>query len=70
MVTTRNMYWSNPEKFDLAKMRADAHKASRGDQFNKPQDVIIHYHSHEAPCVATDYDDKHEYFPAVNGEEK
>jgi hypothetical protein len=69
---TRNMYWSDPAKFDLAKMRADAYKTSRGDQFNEPQDVIIHHHHLEVPCKYPEIKDelKHEYFAAVIGEEK
>lgn len=69
-MTQRNMYWPDAEKFDLAKMREQAYKYSRGDQFNPPQTVVIHHHSHEAPCVADGYDDKHETFAAVIGEEK
>jgi len=73
-LTTRNMYYGDPEKFDLAKMRADAYRYSRGDQFNEPQTVIIHYHNHEKPCSfeanADSTKDKHEVFAAVIGEEK
>lgn len=65
----RNMYYADPEKFDLSKMRAEAGRISRGDQFNEPRTVVIHYHSHEKPCVATNYEDKHETFAAVIGEE-
>ena len=66
------MYYGDPAKFDLAKMRVDAHRISRGDQHNEPADVVIHYHSHEVPCNYPEVKNghKHEYYAAVIGEEK
>ncbi len=46
----RNMYYSNSSSFDLSKMRADAARLARGDQFNKPTNVNIHFHAHGALC--------------------
>jgi hypothetical protein len=71
-VITKNMYYSDPQKFDLSKMRGEAVRASLGDQHNEPRNAVIHYHSYEVPC---NYPDKpaeteHEFTAAVFGEEK
>lgn len=50
MISTRNMYYGDPEKFDLQKMRADAHRYSVGDKHNDPQNVIVHHHVKESRC--------------------
>ena len=69
----RHMYYSDPEKFDLSKMRTDAYKVAQGDQFNQPQTVTIHYHAHEVPCKYPEGPHpavEHEVYAAVIGEDK
>jgi hypothetical protein len=64
-ISESHMYWGDPEKFDLAKMRADAGRASRGDISNEPRAVTIHKHLHGESCKGKD----HEHFaPVEKGE--
>lgn len=72
MKNLRNMYYGDPAKFDLSKMKADAYRFSQGDQHNEPRDVVIHHHAYEVPCnyPETTPNTPHEYYPAVFGEEK
>jgi len=53
------MYFHDAQKYDLQKMRADAHRHSIGDNHNNPQEVLIHHHKKEVPCT----DKQHESFP-------
>lgn len=59
MIPTRHMYYHDAEKFDLQKMRADAHRMSVGDSVNKPREVLIHHHKVEQKCENR----QHESFP-------
>lgn len=58
-MSKRDIYYHNPEKFDLQKMRADAHRMSVGDTLNKPREVLIHHHMREESCKNR----QHESFP-------
>jgi hypothetical protein len=49
-VSDKHMFWGDPAKFDLAKMRADATRAARGDATNKPRTVTIHMHAYGERC--------------------
>ena len=64
MTKTRNMYYSDPSKFDLSKMRADATRSSIGDAISPARDVVIHFHEHGQKCT----DKKHEEFKAQKDE--
>lgn len=63
--TVRNMYYHDPEKFDLQKMRDEAYKRAQGDKFNKPEVVVLHHHAKESRCGLLHVDvpeQKHEEF--------
>jgi hypothetical protein len=68
---TRNVYYTDPAKFDLAKMRAEAALRARGDQLHEPATTIIHFHAAEGFCKGTGgTEQQHEMYPAIFGEEK
>lgn len=56
----RHMYYHDPGKLDLSKMRADAYRSSVGDAISPPVDVTIHFHEHGMKCDGK----QHEEFKA------
>jgi len=54
----RNMYYSDPDNIDLAKMREAASRAAVGDSRTKPEDATIHWHKVDEKCTGH----KHEHF--------
>lgn len=63
MRTARNIYFYDPSKLDLEKLRADAIRSSSDTRFvSEPPVVVIHHHSVRDLCGAKE----HELY--VNGE--
>jgi len=70
-VKVRNVYYADPAKFDLSKMRTEAALRAKGDQLNEPMTTIIHFHNAEGLCKGTGgTEQQHETFAAIFGEEK
>lgn len=58
---TYNLYYYDPQRIDLSKLRADAIRRATGDERNAPEPVLIHHHDHDYPCKGR----MHERFPMV-----
>lgn len=59
-MTTTNLFYYDPKRIDLSKLRAQATLICVGDSRNGPEDAIIHFHDHDDPCTGI----RHERYKA------
>lgn len=55
--TSRHIFYADPSKLDLDKLRADAIRSSKDTRFiDEPPVVVIHHHGHRDLCGGKEHE--------------
>jgi hypothetical protein len=47
----RNLYYFDPVRIDLSKLRAEAQSRRDGDYRTSPEETVIHFHGSDSECT-------------------
>lgn len=67
---TVHMYYYDPKRLDLHKLREQAEEISKGDSRNAPRPVVIHHHAAGQTSVCAFADGAHEFYKVTVAEEE